>query len=222
MDNTTPHPAADYEREVARTVPFHAEILAQAIEAALAGRPSPHSWLDTGCGPGKLVELARARCSTQFTLADPSREMLDIARARHADLPSERFLQVASEQLPDGAPLDVVTSVQCHHYGDMAARERSVSRCFERLAPGGVLVVFENVRAETDAGQDMVRQRWGIWLRKQGHAEGEARALLAREGTKYFPIRVSEHLELLARVGFSVVELIWRSFAQAGFVCLKK
>src|SRR5262249_54847960 len=100
MDNTTPHAASDYEREITRTVPFHAEFLAQAIETALVARPSPRRWLDTGCGPGKLAELARARCSAQFTLADPSREMLDIARARHAGMPAECFLDVASQELP--------------------------------------------------------------------------------------------------------------------------
>jgi tRNA (cmo5U34)-methyltransferase len=222
MDNTTPHAAADYEREITRTVPFHGEILAQAIEATLVARPSPGRWLDTGCGPGKLAELARARCSAKFTLADPSREMLDIARAKHGDMPAERFLHVASHELPDVAPFDAITAVQCHHYCDRAGRERAVSRCLELLAPGGVFVVFENVRAETDAGQVMARERWGNWLRGRGHDEREVSAFLARENTKYFPIRVSEHLELLSRVGFAVVELIWRSFAQAGFVCLKR
>src|SRR5579864_1430186 len=118
MDNTTPHAAADYEREITRTVPFHAEILAQAIEATLVARPSPGRWLDTGCGPGKLAELARARCGAKFTLADPSREMLDIARAKHGDMPAERFLHVASHELPDVAPFDAITAVQCHHYCD--------------------------------------------------------------------------------------------------------
>src|SRR5262249_43902390 len=101
-------------------------------------------------------------------------------------------------------------------------RERAVSRCFQLLAPGGVFVVFENVRAETDAGQVLVRERWGNWLRGQGHDESEVNTFLAREGTKYFPIRVSQHLELLTRLGFSAAHLIWRSYAQAGFVCLTK
>jgi len=220
-DNTTPHAASDYEREVLRTVPFHEEILAQAIETGLAARLAPRFWLDTGCGPGKLVELAKARCSAQFTLADPSQEMLAIARTRNPHLPPERFLHAPSQDLPDVGPFDVITAIQCHHYGNSDARERAVARCFERLAPGGAFVVFENVRAESDAAQAMVRERWLMWLRRQGHDDAGARALIAREGTKYFPIRVSEHLEVLRRAGFSLVELIWRSYAQAGFVCTK-
>jgi tRNA (cmo5U34)-methyltransferase len=222
MDNTTPHAAADYELEITRTVPFHGEMLSQAVEAALTARPSPRTWLDTGCGPGKLVELAKHRCSAEFALADPSQEMLAIAQRRHADVPSERFFRIPSQELPAGARYDVLTAVQCHHYGDRAARQRAVSRCFECTADGGAFVVFENVLAETEAGQAMVRLRWASWLRAQGHTEEGARALIARESKNYFPIRVTEHLELLTGVGFSVVELIWRSYAQAGFVCTKR
>jgi tRNA (cmo5U34)-methyltransferase len=220
MDNTTAYAAVDYEREVERTIPLHAQILAQAIEVALAARPSPSRWLDTGCGPGRLVQMARRHCLAEFTLADPSPAMLAIATARHPELPAERFLNVP-ESLPNMVPVDVITALLCHHYGDEAGRERSVRRCFETLAPGGVLVTFENVRAETEAGHALQRERWARWQREQGRDEEDVRAQLAREGTKFFPIRVSQHLALLARAGFSVVELIWRNHGQAGLCCLK-
>jgi tRNA (cmo5U34)-methyltransferase len=221
MDNTTQFAAVDYEREVERTIPFHAQILAQAIDVALAVCPSPARWLDTGCGPGRLVQLARRRSSAEFILADPSPAMLAIAKARHPDLPAERFLNVPSESLPDIEPVDVITAILCHHYVDEAARERSVRRCFERLAPGGVFVAFENVRAETEAGHALQRARWAGWLREQGRDEDGVRAQLAREDTKFFPIPVRQHLALLAGAGFPVVELIWRSYGQAGFFGVK-
>jgi tRNA (cmo5U34)-methyltransferase len=221
MDNTTSYAAVDYEREVARTIPFHAELLLQAVDAALAACSSPTRWLDTGCGPGRLVEIARARCAAEFTFADPSGAMLAIARARHSDIPGERFLQVPSEELPPGVAFDVITAVQCHHYGDEAARERAVARCFESLAPGGVFATFENVRAETDAGHVIQGERWANWLRRHGRKEEAVLAQLAREGTKFFPIRVSQHLALFGRLGFAIVEPIWRSYSQAGFLCTK-
>jgi tRNA (cmo5U34)-methyltransferase len=221
MDNTTPHAATDYEREIERTVPFHTQMLTQAIDVALAANTSPSRWLDTGCGPGRLAEMARLRCSAKFLFADPSEAMLAIARARHPDVAADSFLDVPSQSLPEIAAVDVLTAVQCHHYGDETARERSVRRCFERLAPGGVFVVFENVRAETESGHVMQRERWARWLREHGRDEEDVRALMAREGSKFFPIRVSQHLGLLAQVGFSGVELIWRSYSQAGFLCVR-
>jgi tRNA (cmo5U34)-methyltransferase len=98
-----------------------------------------------------LVSRALLRApATRFWLSDPSPAMLALARARLPVLPDERFKPWRSEELQDAfGRLDVITAVQSHHYGDLAAQERAVSRCHALLGVGGVLVVFENVRAAT-------------------------------------------------------------------------
>jgi tRNA (cmo5U34)-methyltransferase len=221
-DNATPHAASDYEVEVARTIPFHADILRQAAEVAAAAVPEAKRWLDTGCGPGRLVGLARALAPhASFFMADPSPEMLALARAHNPELSADRFLHAPSDALPDMDAFDVMTAVQCHHYyRDPTGREHALQRCRALLAPGGALVTFENVRAESDLGHALQRSRWASWMRAQGRDEAWVLAHLAREGTKYFPLRVSEHVALLERVGFGPVEVIWRAFGQAGFLAL--
>ena len=181
---------------------------------ALAVVPAPKTWLDTGCGPGKLVELAKARAPRcEFSLADPSEAMLALARARHA---GAQFFGAATEDL-DAGPFDVITAIQCHHYGDVDARFRALVRCREMLAPAGVFVTFENVRAESDEGHAVQRKRWADFQRRAGRDEATVEMQLAREGKSFFPIRVSEHLALFARAGFSRVEIVWRAYGQAGF-----
>jgi tRNA (cmo5U34)-methyltransferase len=221
-DNTTPHAAGDYEEEVRRTIPFHATLLDQAVDAALGAAPAPGRWLDTGCGPGRLTAVARARAPrVSFWLADPSPSMLDLARANNADLGVDRFLLAPSDALPDAGPFDVITAVQCHHYyAAPAGRERALRRCRALLAPGGALVVFENVRAETARGHEVQRCRWAAWQRAEGRTQEAVDAHLAREGTKFFPLRVSDHVALLGRVGFTTVEVIWRAYGQAGLLAL--
>jgi len=220
-DNTTAHKADEYEAEVHKTIPFHDEILKTAIDVVLAAKPEVKRWLDTGCGPGKLVELARARAprGVEYVLADPSAAMLAIAKARHPGLVG---WQSPSADLPESEPFDAITAVLCHHYLDAEARMRSVERCRDRLAPGGVLVVFENVRAETDAGHALQRKRWGDYQRSMGRDDAGVVQQQAREGTAFFPIRVSEHLELFARLGFATVEIVWRAYGQAGFFAQRK
>jgi tRNA (cmo5U34)-methyltransferase len=221
-DNSTAHAASEYEAEVRRTIPFHDTLLDQAVDAALNVVPEPARWLDTGCGPGRLTAIARARAPrTAFWLADPAPAMLDLARARHAELGGDRFLLAPSEALPDAGPFDVITAVQCHHYyADPAGRESAVRRCRALLALGGALVVFENVHAETDRGHEMQRRRWAAFLHAEGRSREAVEAQLAREGTKFFPLRVSEHVALLERAGFTTVEVIWRAYGQAGFLAL--
>lgn len=219
-DNASAHKAAEYEVEVQKTIPFHAEMLSLALELGFAVRPSVKRWLDTGAGPGALgARVLERGPAVALTIADPSAAMLDIARAR---LPSSRALACTSQDLPaDLEPFDVITAVQCHHYGDMEARLAAVSRCLDLLIDGGVLVVFENVRAESDAGHALQRARWAAWQRAQGRDEATVEKHLAREGTQFFPIRVSQHLGLFAHLGFATVELVFRAYGQAGFVAIK-
>jgi len=221
-DNTTAHAARDYEAEVKRTIPFHDELLDTAIDVALTARAAQRRWLDTGCGPGELVARAMLRTpETHFWLADPSPAMLELARARLPSLPPERFLLSGSEELPDAGPFDVITAIQCHHYGDLAARERAVSRCHALLGEGGVLVVFENVRAETPEGHAVQSERWGAWQRRMGRSLAAVTRHFEREGKAMFPVRVSEHLALFDRTGFGA-EIVWRAYGQAGFFCRKR
>lgn len=217
-DNKTAHAADEYEREVQRTIPFHAEIVAQAIEMGLAAHPDPKRWLDTGAGPGRLVQKLREAANIDCYLADPSGAMLAIARENNPDLPADHFILAPSESLPDLDPFDVITAVQSHHYG---GREHAVKRCFDLLATNGVFVVFENVHAESDLGHTIQRARWAAWQRAQGRDEETVKHHLAREGTKFFPIRPSEHVDLLVKTGFRVVELFFRAYGQAGFLALK-
>lgn len=215
-------PASPYEREAPNTAPFHVTVLEEAVDVALAAVPAARRWLDTGCGPGQLVELARARTpEVEFFLADPSETMLTFARARHSDLPSERFLGVPSHALPDIEPLDVITAVLCHHfYRDEAAHAAALRRCRALLRPGGALVTVEIVRAETDAGHALQRRRWEAWQRKHGRAPEQIAALLENEGVQYFPMPASRLCAAIEEAGFAPVEMFWRAYALAGFVAI--
>lgn len=218
-DNTTAHPAAEYEREVALTIPFHAVIIDQAIDVALAAVPAPRRWLDTGCGPGRLVEAARARAGdAAFLLADPSSAMIDLARARHPDLPAGSFMCEGSHALPDVDRADVITAVLCHHYyEDAQGRIAALTRLRSLLAPGGVLVTVENVRAEGEAAHALQRSRWERWQRAQGRSEAVVEVQMAREGTRFFPLRASEVRAAIEAAGFAEVEMWWRAYNQVGF-----
>src|SRR6478609_8951237 len=108
-DTATAHKAEEYEAEVQKTIPFHDEMLRTAVDVVLAANADPKRWLDTGCGPGKLVAMARERSgNTEFVLADPSDAMLEIARARHPELTAWKC---GSADLPDGEAFDAITAV---------------------------------------------------------------------------------------------------------------
>ncbi len=227
IDNSTPHNASDYDREIFKTVPFYRLFHTEVIDLVRTLLPHASVWLDTGCGTGYLAEQALPLLpETRFLLADPSCAMLDQARVRLARFPSARirFLgALATEELAGIVPEmpHVISAIQCHHYGGEEARRRATETCFRLLEGGGLYVTFRNIRPETARGVEIGLDRWSHFQREAGRPEQAVDEHRSRFGKNYFPITIAEHLELLRTTGFSSAEIFWLSHMQAGFYALK-
>jgi tRNA (cmo5U34)-methyltransferase len=214
-----------YDSHIAQTIPYYDLIHKEIIDLVLSLDSQPRLWLDTGCGTGSLVKNALDRFpSTQFLLADPSESMLGQARHKFEGQERVRFLSPACSQELRGQVCeepDLITAIQCHHYLSKGERKRAVAACSDLLPSGGAYITFENVRPLTERGIELVKRRWERFQVERGKCEAEAKAHLDRFDKEYFPITVEEHLELYRNTGFRTVELLWYSYMQAGFYCIK-
>ncbi|MEW5803279.1 MAG: class I SAM-dependent methyltransferase [bacterium] len=122
----------------------------------------------------------------------------------------------ATDQQPD-----IITAIQCHHFLRPQQRQIATQVCFNLLARGGTYITFENVRPDSDQGLDIGIARWKRFQVSQGRAEEVVEAHGKRLDRDYFPITIGEHLSLLKECGFSVAELFWYSYMQAGFYAVK-
>jgi tRNA (cmo5U34)-methyltransferase len=228
MDNLTAHNASDYDQKVRQTIPFYDTIHTEVIRLVKIIKPEAKSWVDTGCGTGRLVQQALASFpATQFILADPSEAMLGQARTHFSNEESARLkilLPIGSAGLVSQigkSSADVLTAIQCHHYLQRAERMDALRACYEVLRPGGLLVTFENVAPRTPEGVRLGLAGWKSFLIAQGRTEEEAEQHLARYGREFLPITAEEHLAALTQAGFDMVELFWYSQMQAGFYALR-
>ena len=227
-DNRSAHPAAQYDSEVRKVIPYYDAIQTETIDLVRTCAGEPAVWLDTGAGTGALIERALPLFpGTRFVVADPSAAMLGQARQRLADQLENRVRllePMGSDGLSQVTPAlraQVVTAIMCHHYLEPEARRAAVRACFEVLEPGGVLVVFENVECESARGREVGLRRWREFQLRQGRAPAAVEQHLARFGTELKPVRIAEHLALLREVGFASVEVLWRAYLQAGFYAVK-
>jgi tRNA (cmo5U34)-methyltransferase len=226
-DNSTSHTSASYDVEVITTIPYYATFHSETIDLILTIKPDAPVWLDSGGGTGYLPEQALPRFpGTHFLLSDPSPAMLDKARQRLTGISSDRLTilpPLRSEELAGRLPLDpdVVTAIQCHHYGGAEARHSATRTIYSLLPAGGVYVTFENIRPDTPEGTSLGLDRWLEFQRRQGRPDAVVEAHRGRFDTEYFPITIRQHLDLLRESGFSVAELFWRSQMQAGFYAIK-
>lgn len=220
-NNTTAHPAAEFDVKRLETIPFYDTFYEQAIDVVRSIGESPRKWLDTGCGTGNIHLHAKKQFpETEFTLADPARKMLEIARGKAGEGPSFTLSDSQSLQYADDA-FDVISAIQCHHYLDQAERKKAVGNCFRMLRPGGVFIVFENIRPLSEKTLPLALKRWQDCQIRCGKTAAEASQHMARFDHEFFPISILEHLRLLNETGFSAVEILWTSYLQAGFYALK-
>jgi tRNA (cmo5U34)-methyltransferase len=227
LDNTTPHSAALYDDQISSTIPYYDCFHEETINIVKAVIKEPGLWLDTGCGTGTLIrKCLDAFPKTNFILADPSREMVLQAKKKLDTLAAGRvtFLKPAATQQLDIEPdmhFDVVTAIQCHHY--MMAEERiaATSACYNTLNVGGVFITFENIRPLTATGIEIGKRNWGHYQLSAGKDQEQVARHLERFDVEYFPITIEKHLELYRNCGFSAVEILWFSYMQAGFYCIK-
>jgi tRNA (cmo5U34)-methyltransferase len=217
----------NYDSEIRAILPHYDSFHQETINLISSAFPEPETWLDTGCGTGTLVESALKQFpTTRFVLADPSIEMLEVAKRKLSGSVRVTFLKPAcTQELTsegiDQESFDVITAIQSHHYLSKDERARATRACLDLLKEGGIFVAFENVRALTETGTEIGMLRWKRHQLDSGRAPQTVEGHLERFGRVFFPLTVEEHLSILRDAGFDVVELLWFSCMQAGFYCVK-
>ncbi|WP_431063875.1 class I SAM-dependent methyltransferase [Methanobacterium sp.] len=223
-DNSTPHQAKDYDSNIYNTIPYYALFHEETIKLIKSMGIKPKTWLDTGCGTGTLVEKALNHFpDTQFLLADPSCGMLDESKEKLAKYESRViFLEpAASHKISIPCTVDVVTAIQSHHYMSKEERFEATKTVYNLLNENGVFITFENISPLTEKGIEIGKKYWKNFQISKGKNEEEVENHLKRFNVEYLPLNIEEHLSLLRKCGFSVVEMFWYSYMQAGFYCIK-
>jgi tRNA (cmo5U34)-methyltransferase len=226
-DNSTPYISKDYDLQVADTLPYYQSFHQETINLIKSMDLEPKTWLDTGCGTGTLVEKAvKIFPDTKFILCDPSGGMLNEAQKKLSATSPEKLLflkPLATQKFPPGlcANPDVITAIQSHHYLSTEEREEAVQACNSLLKDNGIFITFENILPLTDEGVEIGKTYWMNYQLSKGRDSETIKAHLERFDQDYFPITVIDHLKLLRKTGFRMVELFWFSYMQAGFYCIK-
>ncbi|MCW4030645.1 MAG: class I SAM-dependent methyltransferase [Candidatus Bathyarchaeota archaeon] len=223
-DNSTPHSSEVYDTQVRKTIPYYDAFHQETLNLLKATHFEPENWLDTGCGTGTLIEKALPQFpNTRFVLVDPSVSMLEAAKNKLANQPRVEFLAACPTEnlrLKKGT-FDVVTAIQSHHYLPPKQREKATKVCYNLLVEGGIFVTFDNIKPSTPQSIAIGKENWKQFQISQGKDIHAAEAHLQRFGVEYFPLTIVEHIALLKAAGFSVVELLWYSYMQAGIYCIK-
>lgn len=221
MNNASAFSASDYDNEIRRTVPFYDELYRQIAETAKAFGNKPLSWLDIGCGTGKTAEAVLGKVPLEkFVFADISEEMIEVAKSRFLFSEAEFTVSDISD-LNFCGEFDIITAVLVFHYLKIPERKTALQNCFRALKKGGLLITAENFAPSGNILERLYLKRWESFQLERGRSPEACRRHLERYGKSYFPITVSESLNMLRNCGYAESEVFALSCCQAAFISVK-
>lgn len=221
-DNISAFTSSEYEAGIRHTLPYYDEFYKQVIDAVTAYIPHALTWLDVGCGTGKMAEAAFNQAKIdRFVFCDCSKEMIKAAENRFFNLPNANFLVSDVRDLEFTDEFDVVTAIQVNHYLQKDERIAAVKKCYQALKTDGMFISFENFAPYSGLGEKLYLNRWKLYQSEQGKDLNECEKHISRYKKDYYPISVSEHLKLMKNCGFRAVEILWLSYMQVGLLGIK-
>ncbi|WPZ34966.1 class I SAM-dependent methyltransferase [Thalassobaculum sp. OXR-137] len=143
--------------------PTRAEQLDILVAAADAVLRQGEAVLDLGCGTGYLAHLLfQRRDDVAFTGVDRKGESLEAARGRFGD--RARFVEgdlgdIGAIEI-GGGPFKVIATALTFHDLEDAAKRSVIAWAAERLAPGGVFLLYDRLRLTTPATFELQRAIW--------------------------------------------------------------
>ena len=220
-DNKSAFNSNEYDRKIKQTLPYYNEFYEQVIELVKVFHNSAITWLDIGCGTGKMGSIALENIELEkLVFCDSSDEMIRIAKERFQRFNTE-FSVCDIQNLEYTDEFDVITAIQVNHYLQMEERKIALQKCYKALKENGLFISFENFSPFTDVGKIVYLEKWKRYQIEQGKSFGESTKHIERYGKDYFPITLEEHLTLMRNSGFRAVEKLWLSNIQVGFWGIK-
>lgn len=220
-DNNSAFDSKEYDRKVLQTIPYYEEIYKQIIDLIKVHKSDGLSFLDLGCGTGKIAEVAFPNLDIRrFVFVDSSENMIKIVKERFADIKSEfNVCNIINTSYTE--EFDVVTAILVNHYFHKEEKTDVLKKCYSALRSGGIYVGFENFMPYTEYGKHLALERWKAYQLCKGKNFKECQEHINRFGVDYFPITISEHLEIMKQSGFDVAEIFWLSNMQVGIYGIK-
>ena len=221
MDNISAFSSSEYDIKIKQTLPYYDDFYEQVIKLVKVHNSKDLAWLDVGCGTGKRGSVAFENLELQkFVFCDCSEEMIQIVQNSFKDKKAE-FLVSDVQKISYIEEFDVVTAIQVNHYLYKDERRTALQKCYEALKENGLFISFENFAPFTDLGKSLYLEKWRNYQISQGKSPEESEKHIQRYGKDYFPITLTEHMELMQECGFKVVEILWLSNMQVGIWGMK-
>ncbi|MDQ3648091.1 MAG: class I SAM-dependent methyltransferase [Actinomycetota bacterium] len=126
-----------------------------AVREAADGRIASLDVLDVGSGTGFYLERWRRLGAASVTASDLTQVAVDRLRARHPGLIVARLDLASGDPLPLRGPYDAISAMDVlFHIVEEEGYRRALANLSSLLAPGGLLILSENLLSRSTVSGD--------------------------------------------------------------------
>ncbi len=171
--------AENYDGDILNTIPYYDEVYNQIADVvSVAFLNKAVSWLDVGCGTGRMEKVALEQCNVEKMICiDESSVMLEIAKQKIGSFYVD-FFKLPTEEINYNLQFDMITAILVNHY--LAYEERM---------------------------KKLYLKRWEKYQYSKGKSIKECEKHLSRNNMEYFPITMQEQIRILKECGFRSIEI---------------
>lgn len=194
-------------------------------EAAKYANPNATELLDIGCGAGNYtLKMLGKVPGLNCTLNDLSLPMLEKAKERVTPQTGGAVTLIQDDMrnldLPDDHFDIILAAATLHHLRDDDDWELMFNKIYKALKPGGSFWVSDLIAHDSEIITKLFEDKYGSYLEALGGSEYRKKVMdyVNYEDT---PRSLNYQLALLAKVGFSTVEVLHKNSCFAAFGGIK-
>lgn len=194
-------------------------------EAAKYANPHATELLDIGCGAGNYtLKMLGKVPGLNCTLNDLSMPMLQKAKERVTPQTGGTITLIQDDMrnlnLPDNQFDIVLAAATLHHLRDDDDWELMFNKIYRTLKPGGSFWVSDLITHDSEVISKLFEDKYGDYLETLGGPEYR-RKVLDYVNYEDTPRSLNYQLALLAKVGFTSVEVLHKNSCFAAFGGIK-
>lgn len=212
--------AAGYDRMIERVIPYYHEQHKIILSLVPFPRRRKIKIVDLGIGTGVIssILLAAYPNSTAHGV-DVSKKMIEVCSKQLRKFKKRLSLSCADiEKSEYATDYDVaVAGLAIHHLMDRA-KERFFKKIWFSLRRGGVFIIRDIIKSESERMNKLYHKKWCEFERKNGI---DPRKIEDRTKKNDIPATAENHITWLKKAGFKDVDCVWKYNNFAVFVAYK-
>jgi tRNA (cmo5U34)-methyltransferase len=181
-----------------------------------------HAIIDLGCSRGEALApfVDRFGVRNRHIGLEVSEPMIEAARERFGSFADIRSYDLRTDRLPP-LPTTLVLSIFTLQFVPVEYRQGIVRDAYERLRPGGALILAEKVLGSDPAMQAMLVETYHQLKYRHGYSLDDIDRKRRALENRLVPLSAEWNERLLRQAGFVSVECIWRRLSFVAWVAVK-